>query len=220
METLISSIWTPNINIWQIHVSKKKQNQKKTNTFNKSQKKSRHQQQQLTLESNSFDFSIPSVGRKKNVTSKPSLATRKTPPPLNCWNGFGAEPPSLACQHLEASRWGNRYLRCSVWNLYVLDEGVCVFCRKVISCWWLEEIRLDTELRLVLNNLFTRSFAHTKQVVLWDFWTNNDVSFTKMVTFRLVFRWTIPRWAKSCIDVGRFANEIIHFSPMNSSIQY
>ena len=126
-------------------------------------------------------FAIPSVGWKKRHN--------KNPRPL-CWTVSELiPPPSLACQHLEASRWGNRYLRCSVWNLYVLDEGVCVFCRKVISCWWLEEIRLDTELRLVLNNLishlFTRSFAHTNQVVLWDFWTNNDVSFTKNGDFSL-----------------------------------
>lgn len=157
METLISSIWTPNINIWQIHVSKKKQNQKKTNTFNKSQKKK--PASTTTHPWNSLDL-FHSLCRPEKKRHIKNISGNSKTPGRNCWNGFGAEPPSLACQHLEASRWVNRYLRCSVWN-----RLVCVFCRKVISWWWLEEIRLATELRLLVQyNIYSwcmTGFIHT-----------------------------------------------------------
>ena len=108
---------------------KKKQNQKKTNTFNKSQKKKRHQQQQLTLEI-AFDLFHSLCRPKKTSHQKHRNGNSKTPRPLNCERTVSEliQPPSLECQHLEASRCGNRYLRCSVWN-----RLVCAFCRKVIS---------------------------------------------------------------------------------------
>jgi len=56
---------------------KKNKTKRKQIPLTKVKKKSRHQQQ-LTLEI-ALIFSIPSVGRKKNVTSKTSLATPKPP---------------------------------------------------------------------------------------------------------------------------------------------
>ena len=55
-----------------------KKKQKKTNTFNKSQKKSRHQQQQLTLEI-AFDL-FHSLCRPKKTSHQKHLWQLQNPP--------------------------------------------------------------------------------------------------------------------------------------------